>query len=77
MQYSRVRNPSKPKRTSQRSILDSCAQLSQSTVSADCTSWKRGVNSGTSSIPSETKDDSRGRAFGRERVATRIADSGF
>jgi hypothetical protein len=72
---SRVRMPSKPKRTSQSSTLDSCAQLSQSTDSTKCTSWKWGDNSGTSSSPSETKDDSRGSGFGRERVATRIVDS--
>jgi hypothetical protein len=77
MLYSRVRNPSKAIRTSQRSMLDSCAQLSQSTDSAECTSWKWGDNSGTSSIPSETKDDSSGRTFGCERVATRIEDSGL
>lgn len=77
LQYSRVRNPSKAIRTSQRSMLDSCAQLSQSTDSAECTSWKWGDNSGTSSIPNETNDDSSGRTFGRERVATRIEGSGL
>jgi hypothetical protein len=77
MQYSRVRDPSKAIRTSQRSMLDSCAQLSQSMDSAEYTSWKWGDNSGTSSIPSEAKDDSSGRTFGRERVATRIEDSGL
>jgi len=77
MQDLRGRAPSKSKRTSQSSMLDSCAQLSQSTDSTKCTSWKEGDSSGTSSSPSETKDDSRGRALGRERVATRIADSGL
>ena len=37
-QYSRVREPSKSKRTSQSSTLDSCAQFSQSTDSTKCTS---------------------------------------
>ena len=77
MQHSRVRDPSKTIRTSQRSMLGSCAQLSQSTDSAECTSWKWGDNSGISSIPSETKDDSSGRTFGRERVATNIDGSGL
>ena len=75
--YLRVRDPSKAIRTSQRSMLDSCAQLSQSTDSAECTSWKCGDNSGTSSIPNELKDGSSGRTFGRERVATRIEGSRF